>query len=140
MKILKVIIFADNASAYNRMNNLCHLPEAVSNDFKIIFNWFITNKLSLNKSKRKLILFTKSNDPPDIELPVSIDFQVIQQTKSTKFLGVIVDKDVSWKDHIKACKAKLVCLLYAINAPKYQLDRKKYSYVVLYTVISAPDL
>ncbi len=56
---------------------------------------------------------TKSNNPPDIAL--IIDGRVMQQTQSTKFLGVIINKDISWKEHIKACQAKLACSLYAIT-------------------------
>ncbi len=121
MKILKVVMFAD-VSAYAHMHDLSDLKKAVNNDLKIISDRFKTNKLSLNISKIKSMLFTKSNNPPDIAL--FIDDQIIEHTKSTKFLGVIVDKDLSWKEPIKACKTKLASSLYAINASKIDWTEK----------------
>ncbi len=82
LKILKVMMFANDASAYAHMHNLSDLTKAVNNDLKISHDWFKTNKLSLslNISKTKSMLFAKSNNPPDI--PLFIDDQVIQQTQS----------------------------------------------------------
>ncbi len=97
-------MFADDASTYAHMHDLSDLTKVVNNDLGIISDWFKTNKLSLNISTTKSMLFTKSNNPPNIAL--IIDDQVIQLTESTKFLGVIIDKDLSWKEYTKACKVK----------------------------------
>ena len=68
--------------------------------------WLNINKLSLNIDKTKYIIFsikTKVKDTPD----VTIGANVVERVKSIKFLGVIIDENVSWTEHIYYIKNKI---------------------------------
>ncbi|XP_030834383.1 solute carrier organic anion transporter family member 5A1-like, partial [Strongylocentrotus purpuratus] len=57
------------------------------------------NKLSLNSSKTKYMIFSRSSNSSQHEA-VKIDGTAICKVHSTKFLGVIIDDKLSWSHHI----------------------------------------
>lgn len=72
-----------------------------------ISHWFKLNKLSLNIKKTNYILFRTKNkiikEIPDIK----INGHTLDQVKKTKFLGVIINETLTWKDHIDYIKQKV---------------------------------
>ena len=78
------------------------LPEGIQNNINSVMNeitfWF-QNSLSLNYHKTHFIKFqTKKQNEAIIQIvaPNSIN------SNSTKFLGLVIDNSLSWKDHITA--------------------------------------
>ena len=69
---------------------------------------FKANKLSLNISKTKYSLFhsIRKKNVPKILLPLHIDNLPIKKEFVTKFLGVYLDKNISWK-HINIGSTKV---------------------------------
>ena len=65
------------------------------------------NKLSINTSKTKLIIF-KSPNKKKHELNLFVNNQSILQVRSTTFLGVIIDEYLTWKDHINTVTKKVI--------------------------------
>jgi len=66
----------------------------------ITYELINTDKLSLNIKKTHYILFhyyqRKITDP----ISIKIDNNTIDHVKSTKFLGVIINENLTWSDHI----------------------------------------
>ncbi len=62
---------------------------------------------------------TNSKSPPDdatkLELKLKIDGCPVKKFTSTKFLGVVIDENLSWNEHIKALKRKLNHATSTIN-------------------------
>ena len=56
-KIAKFIIFADDTNIVYSNKDIESLETAANNDLQNITNWFKLNKLSLNISKTKFIIF-----------------------------------------------------------------------------------
>ena len=54
---LHCVLFADDTSLYCSGENLEHLLQVVENDLKTLKKWFDINKLSLNISKTKFMIF-----------------------------------------------------------------------------------
>ena len=69
-------------------------------------SWFALNKLSLNISKTNYIVFGKVDK--DELINVSFDKFILTRFCSTKYLGVQIDEDPNWKDHIKLVTSKLI--------------------------------
>lgn len=68
--------------------------------------WIESNKLKLNIKKTNYILFQKRSQKKTIP-PVSIDGQLIKQVNYTKYLGVTIDENLNWKEHIDQTCVKL---------------------------------
>ncbi len=73
-----------------------------------IADWISSNKLSLNTSKTKFILFKSSNKRIKHNTITSINGQPIKQVKNTTFLGVIIDEHLTWNDHIDLIMKKVI--------------------------------
>ena len=74
-----------------------------------INQWFTSNKLSLNAKKTKYSFFHKPSKNHDIALmltKLTISNNVIERQEFIKFLGVLLDENLNWKEHIKYTENK----------------------------------
>ena len=72
--------------------------------------WFKSNKLSLNVDKTKWLLFhplSKRQLLPQIFPNLLIENIHIKRENVTKFLGVFIDENLSWKQHIDIVSSKI---------------------------------
>ena len=83
--------------------------------------WQISS-LSLNLGKTKYSLFHKPSRVDDLPLKLpklSINNQEIKRASHTKFLGILLDENLSWKEHLKYTEnriAKSIGLMYKAKA------------------------
>ena len=74
----------------------------VNQELQKINEWFEANKLSLNVGKIKYSLFHKPSGKDDLSLffpRLLIKKHKVERVKSIKFLGALLDENLSWKDH-----------------------------------------
>ena len=84
------------------INNLIIVLETESNK---VIKWLAANRLIINLSKTQSMLFTNKTDNPSFQLQIqNIDIEV---TNKCKFLGVIIDDKLLWKDHINYISNKI---------------------------------
>ena len=70
----------------------------------------ISNKLSFNVRKTKSSFFHKPSKKDDIPLvlpKLNINNREIARTESIKFIGVLLDENLSWKTYIKYIENKI---------------------------------
>ena len=134
--LMKLVIFADDTSLFCSNKNLEQLLNNINDELKKLKVWFDYNKLSLNVSKTKFILFGKKK--VNIQVKLEIDGVEIEQVKDNKFLGVIIDDQLSWKAHIKHVQNKVSRSTAVINKVKHVLDHK--SLHTLYCSLVLPYL
>ena len=83
---------------YSAQENIKTLFQTANIELEKIATWFQANKLSLNESKTKFILFHKSKDKDNLSLKFPIlkinNFE-IKRTASIKFLGIMVDENLT---------------------------------------------
>src|SRR6218665_2147908 len=79
--------------------SLCKLVEVMNRELIKVSEWFNANKLSLNLEKTNLILFSSSRKTASREA-LFLNGISLNQTQSTKFLGVIIDQNLTWHEHI----------------------------------------
>ena len=59
------------------------------------------------RQKNEVLLGLRSKNKPHPNICINIDGETINETAKTKFLGVIIDNKLSWKDHILYISGKL---------------------------------
>ena len=76
-------------------------------------SWFNANKLTLNSEKSSFTIF-RSNKRIIPNLPEKIEFnnQHIKRATHNKFLGVILDENLTWSNHINELCNKLKRLFH----------------------------
>ena len=85
------------------------------------------NKLTVNSAKTKYLLFTpkKSNySVSNTSLEVHLRNNTIEKVSSIRFLGLIINKNLSWKEHMNMIKRKIRSSLGSIMCVKPCLTTK----------------
>ena len=73
----------------------------IQEDLENLSSWFKANKLSLNIQKTTAMLFLpKKSTYKYTNLPLQIDNEPLPVVSQTKFLGVIIDNQLTWKEHV----------------------------------------
>ena len=119
--IAKFILFADDTSLFFESPTLSELNTLMNSEFKLIKNWMSANKLSLNISKTKFMVFSNSmkhqfNHENYIKL--IIDKHTIENVSNFKFLGTWLDNNLNWKINTnEKCKkiSQVLGIMYRIK-------------------------
>jgi hypothetical protein len=104
-KLANTILFSDDTSIIISNTN----PEEFKNNINSVMteknNWFQSNLLTLNCNKPHFLQFlTKKYE---IKMQIIASNTIITHINSTRFLGLIIDSTLSWKDHIVDLTSKL---------------------------------
>ena len=102
---LSCIQFADDTTLYIKHRKQSLIRFALDYDLRTLQDWFRANKLTLNVGKSVCILFDKTNTADQLNL--SINGETIPQVSYTKFLGMWIDQNLNWKEHIGRLIIKL---------------------------------
>ena len=101
-------MYADDSTIYVSESTIEMLNNVLNNELQLVLDWVTHNKLVLNVSKTKSLVFgTKhllSNDP---KLNLYIKGMAVEQVQKTKLLGIIVDSNLSWAQHIGKVVVKM---------------------------------
>ena len=104
---IKFIMYADDCSIYASGANIREIITRANQELIIINSWIKCNKLTLNMDKTHYIIFNRNKTLPFNLDQLKIDSTPVVEQSSTKFLGVFLDKKLSWKDHINHVQAKI---------------------------------
>ena len=93
-KLLKLVLFADDTNIFCSGDDLAVLLKDLTEEMIKLKNWFNYNKLSLNLTKTKIMLF--GNGKRDVQIKIEIDKVEIERVYEIKFLGVMIDDAISY--------------------------------------------
>ena len=98
-------LFADDTNVFLTRTNPTQIISTMNIELRKVVTWLNTNKLSLNVKKSHFIVFSsrKVTHVPN----VIISGNTVERVTKTKFLGVVLDELLTWKDHIKYIKGKI---------------------------------
>ena len=120
-KTVNTVLFADDTNLLCCGDNLEKLLDTVEKELNSMKIWFDENKLTLNLSKTKCIIF--GNRPTNTEKKLMINGIELERVSEIKFLGVLIDNKLSWKPHINYIKAKISKSIAILNKTKYLLNK-----------------
>ena len=115
-----VILFTDDTTLLNSHRDYKFLQYSLQHDMLLLDDWFCANQLSLNMSKTVSMLFWAKGKTLDIK----VNDVNINMVKSTKFLGLQIDYELSWKEHCMLVYNKLSVNSHLLNMAKHMLDKK----------------
>ena len=96
--LLSFICFADDSNLFLSHRDPNTLITKMNRELKLVQSWIHANKLSLNIEKTHYMLFSNTlRVLPDC---VKINDINLLQVDNTKFLGLYIDRELSWKTHI----------------------------------------
>ena len=97
-----------------------------------VAEWLLANKLSLNVSKSNFLIISPKKVIKTINL--SINNKKLKQENYTKYLGIIIDEQLNWKQHIKQVNIKIskgIGIIYKLRhfVPKHILSMLYNSFI-----------
>jgi hypothetical protein len=97
-------MYADDTTLLISDKSLNNLFRVANSELTAITNWFHDNKLCINFTKTNYMVFTNSvvNN-----LSLNLNNINIESKPFVKFLGIILDNKLNWKDHINCLILKL---------------------------------
>ena len=101
------IFFADDSNVFKSGKDISQLEREVNNTLENISEWLKVNKLSLNVKKTHYMIFSKKKSPQRVSIELKIDGEKLSEVDKTKFLGVIIDNKLSWKEHVNYICGKI---------------------------------
>ena len=92
----KVFHFADDTNLLRISKSPKKLQKELNYDLKLLYQWLLANKISLNETKTELLMFHKPNKPiTDFVFKIKINGYRITPTDRVKYLGIYLDSTLS---------------------------------------------
>jgi hypothetical protein len=113
------VIFADDTNILFAHSNLIDINKNIHIVFVTSNKWCRANQLSLNFNKTNYVHFTTKRKM-SVNQKIGFNNIFITNSSYTKFLGVTMDNNLSWNNHIDLLMEKLSTACYIIrNAKTY---------------------
>ena len=121
----ELILYADDAVLVVAASTSRELTDALQHDFNEISNWYISNKLTVNVKKTKLMLSgSKTMLSSFSDFTFSAGEDQVNRVSSFNYLGVVLDEKWKWKMHVNSLLQKLGHRLSVFNRIYHMLDEK----------------
>ena len=127
-------MFADDSNLFFSHPDPQILVNTVNTELVKVSQWIKANKLTLNVTKSKYMIFSNSLEklPDDI----FVDTTALEQVSNIKFLGVNVDNKLTWKHHISTITKTISRNIGVINKLKFCLPSS--NLLMLYSTLVLP--
>lgn len=104
----KLFLFADDAVLINLHESRESMVESIKIDMTTVLEFFKQRHMILNSLKTNYMVFTSSYSQLEFDHEIKISDQVtIQRVKMTKYLGLFIDENLRWQEHIGNLEKKL---------------------------------
>ena len=135
---LNFYLFADDTHIYHECKSLQELEIVTNRELKKLSFWLNINRLSLNIEKTNYMIFHPYNKPVKRNVTILINKKAISEKDSLKYLGVVIDSTLSWKQHITAISKKIsrsIGIMYKIRSYLPLQIMKNLYYSLIYSHI-----
>ena len=111
-KKFDLIMYADDTTlistleTFGNTNRPTEIENNISNEISKITTWLHSNKLKLNVSKSKFMIFFKH--PKSIpKLNILANGNQIDEVQEFNFLGITIDQNITWTPHVRKISIKI---------------------------------
>lgn len=114
----EMVLFADDSTVIIKCKNPNTYQMDINNTLSKIINWLNDNNLIINLNKTKIMHFHQRVE----NTPINITYNnsKIEEANMTKFLGITIDKNLTWKPHLDEVRKRLSKSAYLL----FQLSKK----------------
>ena len=101
--ICKFTLFADDTSLFYSHDSKTEGAKILNAELSKIAEWLAANKLSLNVSKSKLLVFSNRHTSVDSnDTDIYINGEKLKEVDHAKYLGALIDNKLNWAYQINA--------------------------------------
>jgi len=113
-----MVLFANDTSIIITDSNKLDFNINVNQTFQDINTWFMVSLLTLNFNKTQYLEFRTKNYY-NVNTQIKCDQKFITNATEIKFLGLIIDGTLSWKQHVEQVVNKMCTACYALRNIKH---------------------
>ena len=143
---LRFFLFADDTNLLYANKNLKTLENTVNTELIKLCDWLTANKLTLNIKKSNFVLFRTCQKR--ITTPVNIrlfdndagQYVDLDNKECVKYLGVLIDSHLSWRNHIDYISTKLSKTIGLFAKLRHSSSSTYTNNFILVTYTSIPKL
>ena len=114
-------MFADDTTLLLSSKSLSLLQTTINSELLKVSEWLKANQLSLNVEKTNYMIFKKKTAN---SIHIHIDKVAINRVSSNKFLGVLIDEELNWKEHIASVATKIGRIIGILFRIRYKISYK----------------
>ena len=107
VKHCSIFHYADDTNLLLIDKSLKKIISRVNHDLSLITDWLKANKISLNTSKTKIMIYKPKNTKIYKQLNFRISGQKIEVTDNIKYLGLHLLDSLEWDNHLQVIIKKL---------------------------------
>ena len=113
------LIYADGTTIYFNLEDFSAIDRETffNTELNKIDTWLKLNKLTMNIDKSKTMLFHKRHQINTIN--IKIDHKTIERVSQFSFLGIMIDENLTWKNHVNMITNKLSKIIGILHILKY---------------------
>ena len=138
-KILKFILFADDTTVLFAHKKDSSYELILNRELEALSVWFTANRLSLNVSKTKLVIFGSKNcNLMHVSLNIRLNRNSLEKSNVAKFLGIDIDSNLCWKSHISKVQHKIARVIGILYKIRYKINTE--TTLLIYNALIMPHL
>lgn len=105
----QISMYADDTALFYSSKSSLDVESKINSDLNIVGDWLNRNQLTLNISKSKFMLIGSSIKLQSNlnRIDISVMGKSLDSVDSFNYLGVVINKNLSWDDHIESIKNKI---------------------------------
>ena len=84
------------------------LNEIINADLLKIFEWFITNKSTVNPSKSNIVIIPPKLNKPPVTIDIYLNSALNPQTTTANYSGIILDSNLKFHHHMLLLEHKIL--------------------------------
>ena len=96
---MSFVLFAGDTTVYVQHDSIDGAIQILNSELAKVVDWFDSNKLTLIVNKTQMLMMSRKKNLNQ-QGDVIFCNEAIQRVTKAKFLGVIVNQHLNWKDHI----------------------------------------
>lgn len=120
----QLCMFADDVCVLYPYKHDLVLKTQIERDAALIFEFARLNRLLLNPGKTNLIRFRPHSLSINNNFNVYVDGNIVHETHSIKYLGIILQSNLSWDLHISNVKRKIAPAIGILYKFKNKLGKR----------------
>ena len=94
IEVTKIANYANDTTVYATDESITNLLKLLETETSVVLNWFRINEMKSNDDKCHLIVANKN------DVSINLEYDTIESSNSVKLLGIFVDKQLNFNEHV----------------------------------------
>jgi ribonuclease HI len=114
-KQTKVIAFADDLLIAVKAEGIREAENITNIEINKISIWAKNNKINFNEQKSKVMVISRRKRKENKDILVYLNNKPLEQVQTIKYLGLIIDSKLNFREHIMYISRKCTTLIHALS-------------------------